>query len=123
MIVAATVASMWRRVYVSVAGWRIVLDFGSVYVFSNRVAPWFAWSIGSASQDFHLWTAKWGIGGVTVRSYPTWMALLLAWMPVFFAWRRLRRPVPGHCRKCGYDLTGNVSGVCSECGTETEGGP
>jgi hypothetical protein len=23
---------------------------------------------------------------------------------------------PGHCRKCGYDLTGNVSGVCSECG-------
>ena len=22
----------------------------------------------------------------------------------------------GHCQKCGYDLTGNVSGVCSECG-------
>ena len=21
-----------------------------------------------------------------------------------------------HCRKCGYDLTGNVSGVCPECG-------
>ena len=25
---------------------------------------------------------------------------------------------PGHCQKCGYDLTGNVSGVCPECGTE-----
>lgn len=23
----------------------------------------------------------------------------------------------GHCQKCGYDLTGNVSGVCPECGT------
>jgi len=23
----------------------------------------------------------------------------------------------GHCRKCGYDLTGNVSGICPECGT------
>jgi hypothetical protein len=23
----------------------------------------------------------------------------------------------GQCRTCGYDLTGNVSGVCPECGT------
>ena len=26
-------------------------------------------------------------------------------------------PPPGHCQKCGYDLTGNVSGRCPECGT------
>jgi hypothetical protein len=32
-----------------------------------------------------------------------------------------RRPIPpGHCRSCGYDLTGNVSGRCSECGREIE---
>lgn len=24
---------------------------------------------------------------------------------------------PGHCKQCGYNLTGNVSGNCSECGT------
>lgn len=24
---------------------------------------------------------------------------------------------PGHCRKCDYDLTGNRSGTCPECGT------
>lgn len=29
-------------------------------------------------------------------------------------WRRLRK---GLCVACGYDLTGNVSGVCPECGT------
>lgn len=23
---------------------------------------------------------------------------------------------PGHCRRCGYDLTANISGVCPECG-------
>ena len=23
---------------------------------------------------------------------------------------------PGHCTTCGYNLTGNVSGKCSECG-------
>lgn len=27
-------------------------------------------------------------------------------------------PRPGACSKCGYDLTGNVSGVCPECGQE-----
>jgi hypothetical protein len=28
-----------------------------------------------------------------------------------------REPEPGHCRACDYDLTGNVSGRCPECGT------
>jgi hypothetical protein len=27
-----------------------------------------------------------------------------------------RRHPPGHCQACGYNLTGNVSGVCPECG-------
>ncbi|MFQ5807377.1 MAG: hypothetical protein ACE5I3_13095 [Phycisphaerae bacterium] len=30
--------------------------------------------------------------------------------------RAKRRIPPGHCQKCGYDLTGNVSGKCPECG-------
>jgi hypothetical protein len=37
-------------------------------------------------------------------------------------YRRLKRPSPppGCCRECGYDLTGNVSGICPECGTPIE---
>jgi hypothetical protein len=31
--------------------------------------------------------------------------------------RRRNRPPPGHCRSCRYDLTGNVTGVCPECGS------
>jgi hypothetical protein len=31
---------------------------------------------------------------------------------------RFRRPAPGKCR-CGYDLTGNTSGRCPECGMVT----
>lgn len=27
-----------------------------------------------------------------------------------------KRPLPGQRRKCGYDLTGNLSGHCPECG-------
>jgi hypothetical protein len=30
--------------------------------------------------------------------------------------RRYRRRRKGLCAECGYDLTGNVSGVCPECG-------
>lgn len=35
--------------------------------------------------------------------------------------RALFRPwhPPGYCQNCGYDLTGNVSGRCPECGKET----
>ena len=31
---------------------------------------------------------------------------------------RGRHP-PGHCQQCGYNLTGNVSGKCPECGKPT----
>ena len=59
---------------------------------------------------------------VWIRSDPLWMPLLAAMVPTFLAWRKLRQDYPpGHCRKCGYNLTGNVSGKCSECGAETEG--
>jgi hypothetical protein len=31
---------------------------------------------------------------------------------------RPKPPRPGRCRSCDYDLTGNVSGVCPECGMQ-----
>lgn len=33
---------------------------------------------------------------------------------------KARRERTGFCARCGYDLTGNVSGVCPECGTPTK---
>jgi hypothetical protein len=36
--------------------------------------------------------------------------------------RRRRRRRPGCCVMCGYDLTGNVSGRCPECGAEVGAG-
>lgn len=54
---------------------------------------------------------------------PYWMALLAsAVLPVAFlaSWRRRcrwsRRPVPGLCRTCGYDLRATAE-RCPECGT------
>lgn len=55
---------------------------------------------------------------------PFWLLMLLfASYPIAaFFWgiprrRRARRLRKGLCLRCGYDLTGNISGVCPECGT------
>ncbi|NLE59112.1 MAG: hypothetical protein GX616_12180 [Planctomycetes bacterium] len=48
---------------------------------------------------------------------PLWIPFLLVTVPTAILWLRSRgRIPPGNCRKCGYNLTGNVSGVCPECG-------
>lgn len=50
---------------------------------------------------------------------PTYLLVLFAILPAIalLLWLLPKRPGPGHCR-CGYVLTGNVSGVCPECGTK-----
>ena len=35
-----------------------------------------------------------------------------------YVWRVHRPYAAGHCHACGYNLTGNVSGVCPECGEQ-----
>lgn len=47
------------------------------------------------------------------------VALMLAY-PLFAVgrdrWKSCRRPKAGFCQQCGYNLTGNASAVCPECG-------
>jgi hypothetical protein len=53
-----------------------------------------------------------------------WLAAVTSVLPLLTATRLTRRAIVtrrrrrvGHCSTCGYDLTGNVSGACPECGT------
>lgn len=53
-------------------------------------------------------------GGVVL--VPLWLTFALLAVPAALLWWRDRRPPRGHCQRCGYNLTGNLSGVCPECG-------
>ena len=56
-------------------------------------------------------------GTVAVIVAASGFLFLLFAIPTVILWHRDRRPPPGHCQNCAYDLTGNISGVCPECGT------
>ena len=49
---------------------------------------------------------------------PYWCILLSIAIPTYLLWRRARTKPVGHCQQCGYNLTGNESGTCPECGTK-----
>ncbi len=62
---------------------------------------------------------------------PLWFPfVLLSVIPILAVIGVLRRSLQGRrrgrqglCSNCGYNLTGNESGACSECGTEFASGP
>ena len=53
---------------------------------------------------------------------PHWFLTFIFFIgPAFWyiKWRIRQKQATGKCPSCGYDLTGNESGVCPECGEET----
>jgi len=55
-------------------------------------------------------------GGYLRVFVPLWVLFILMLIPSLIMWPLSKRVPPGYCSRCKYDLTGNVSGVCSECG-------
>src|SRR5262249_44817741 len=50
---------------------------------------------------------------------PLWIPVLLAILPsLWIRWMAAAGP-PSRCAICGYDLAGNTTGICPECGAET----
>jgi hypothetical protein len=90
-------------------------DYGLVLP-KAKEEDWAKLWFGGCSHTRPL-AVRWTATAVTV---PCWSLLLLASVPTAFGWWSGRRFPSGHCPTCGYDLTGNVSGVCPECGTAVD---
>jgi hypothetical protein len=73
-------------------------------------------------SGFHELQARWSLSWWwssrrISATIPLWLPFLLVALPTaFLFYRDRRRPGPNHCQQCGYNLTGNLSGTCPECG-------
>ncbi len=70
------------------------------------------------SWNWRWWS--WGGKPFTIK-IPLWLPFLLIALPtgyLFWSDHRKRTRL-GLCAMCGYDLTGNTSGTCPECGATT----
>ena len=100
---------------------------------SHRPIPKFAMERGlSVSSDLRLLRPRFswlGLEHATDSSFgtesirvPTWMLVVVfSLLPLWRESRRYakrRRSRANLCIECGYNLTGNTSGTCPECGTK-----
>ena len=129
VVLAAWAISTWRRV----GYWRNKYEFreaeGQYYVYvSGGVLSFGCENIGHP-PGFCIEAAMRGAGligpawvrfkGMTIIVVPLWLLLTTSAIPTALLWYRDRRLPKGHCQDCGYDLTGNESGICPECGQST----
>ncbi len=77
------------------------------------------WCRLDPTQYTRHWLPWANITSPMILRMPIWIPMLLAIMLAVASHRLDRRYPRGHCQFCGYDLTGNISGVCSECGAPT----
>lgn len=79
-----------------------------------------SWSdVARRWSRYALWPMSHSAANFRVAYVPLWIVFVVAAVPTgVLWWRDRRRILPVHCEKCGYDLTGNVSGRCPECGMD-----
>ncbi len=116
LIAVAFVVSAWWWMYVGFPGYVIGIDEGALRFYTS--VAYIEWRAGcqphAGGLDRALVGSSWGTGVILPLIHP-FAAIAVATLLVWRFWPR--PPKPGHCR-CGYDLTGNRSGVCPECGAE-----
>lgn len=113
MFVAAGIAAAPRASAVIESGMFIVL-------WSATPAAEFGWFMEPAEPRRLSPLFEWYPSEVSAAFIPLWLPLVLLAVPtVLLFWLGRRRIRPGHCWKCGYNLRGNISGRCPECGRKT----
>lgn len=123
LIVGLAVASMFLTFMVTVGDWMIGTTAGNImprYLPASDLTAYFegveVWRRDNVAFHFALPDVTRFPGGAIHVTIPLWFPLSFLPLPTLLLWRRVRRPLSGHCQQCGYDVRANRSGVCSECG-------
>lgn len=101
---------------------RIIVVWEGHYYRGIQPGWYHTWAVMSWRSNYWFDTIRLRNGtriGVVV---PSWVVFATCMVPTGVAWYRIRKRRPGTCYKCEYDLTGNESGRCPECGTVTVAG-
>lgn len=137
-IIALAMASLLYHVGFIGSGWGFGIDYACIHfdrVLDSAVhRP--GWACGKRPGITlglrWLWPRRMvceliynGGSRVSARSWwiPLWMPLFLTIFLTVLTFRSASRHRRGYCRGCGYNLVGNTSGRCPECGrhvTEAE---
>jgi hypothetical protein len=134
VVLALWTGSYFRFIrYAKIEG-RTLTEFGivggTIYLsWATQREAWRArtgWFTGKSSYAGHFSDLfpsiyPYSSGGMTGYNIqlPLWSLFVLSLIPTAIVWYDDRRRSPaGHCMTCGYDLTGNTTGVCPECGTK-----
>ena len=64
-----------------------------------------------------LWWKSWNMFRIGPYAWiPLWMLFAAIGIPTLLVWRLVSKFPRGHCRRCGYNLTGLTQARCPECG-------
>lgn len=78
------------------------------------------WVLRDGTRETGMWIAGGGDIRIThwtaLRGVPLWLPFVAASVAGLLLVGVQRKHKPGRCSSCGYNLTGNVSGRCPECG-------
>lgn len=110
--------------------------YGWAYLYLSRIFAWWivgriarlrgwrmvGWIVGGEAINIAFDLAV--VGGLSVGLWPATIAVAVIGMFIAILHRLGRRPsllarfaAYSHCHVCRYNLTGNLSGICPECGT------
>jgi len=126
LLLTAWMVSIRLRVYLSIGATSLYLAGGAVGCDPRHrdfeTFKWFdfGWSMGWEFME-ELPLIRFS-PQLAVR-VPLLIPFLIVAIATAYLWERDRRAPRGHCVACGYDLTGNTSGVCPECGAPAPSGP
>lgn len=104
---------------------RLAVKSGFFVNFNRELPPVGLWDLFYPDCQTRLHGLGFWIGWekkepLVVFVVPYWFTTGLTAMITLLCMRshlRIRRRIQlNHCQKCGYNLTGNITGVCSECG-------